>query len=76
MIKVKFQGQIVSGSDEYKYVGIQENFDLNGELSGLNVLMSGSSNFDIGHDDWVSDYPSLIDYLSRRGWVIKWISKT
>jgi hypothetical protein len=71
--KVKYRGQIVSGSDQYRYIGIQENFNIQGDFGGLNILMSVSPSFDPGFDDWVDDYESLLVYLQGTGWVVKWL---
>lgn len=73
MVTVRFRGQIVSGSEEYSFIGIEENINSKGALVGLNVLMSNSANFERSYDDWVEDYPSLLEYLRERNWVIKWL---
>ena len=74
MVKVRFRGQIISGSDEYSLIGIQENFDAKGDLVGLNILMAASTTFEGSYDDWVENYPALIEYLQDKDWVIKWLS--
>ena len=72
--EVRFKGKICSGSDEYKYIGLQESLDSKGQLVGINVLLSPSSiDFKTSHDVWVASYSELVEYLKETAYLVQWV---
>ncbi|MCX4461195.1 hypothetical protein OOK58_00460 [Streptomyces sp. NBC_01728] len=70
MIRIGVLGKIVEGDEAGRFVFIKE---LPDDPPSYLVLTAADENLKIsGGDEWVEDYPSLIDFFKEGEWVVEW----
>jgi hypothetical protein len=68
-IPIGIVGKIIAGNEQGRYVKIIDDDESTG---GYLILTSSSPNFRDGHDSWVQDHETLVQFFKESRWIVDW----